>query len=89
MLSEVRAGPYTVRGVSVGGIYTALQVPELDLALDCGVAPRSFAGARTLLLSHGHVDHSGALSALLGIRSLQASLLQEFSIQSSDASPGR
>jgi len=70
MLSEVRAGPYTVRGVSVGGIYTALLVPELDLALDCGVAPRSFAGARTLLLSHGHVDHSGALPTLLGIRSL-------------------
>ena len=37
---------YTVRGVSVGGIYTSLSVRELDVVLDVGLAPRSFAGAR-------------------------------------------
>ena len=71
MLSEIRAGAVTIRGVSVGGIYTALHIPEYDVALDVGLAPRSFAGVRTLLLSHGHVDHAGALSTLLGIRALQ------------------
>ena len=71
MLTQVAAGRYTVRGVSVGGVYTALQVPELDLAFDVGLAPRSFAGVKTLLLSHGHVDHAGALPTLLGIRALQ------------------
>lgn len=70
MLTEVRAGPYTVRGISVGGIYTALHVKELDLLLDCGLAPRSFAGASTLLLSHGHADHIGALTTLVGVRML-------------------
>ncbi|MEZ4365649.1 MAG: MBL fold metallo-hydrolase [Kofleriaceae bacterium] len=70
MLTSVTAGRYTLRGVSLGGVYTALHVPELDLLFDVGVAPRSFAGARTLCLSHGHVDHSGALAALLGIRAL-------------------
>jgi ribonuclease Z len=71
VLTQVTAGRYTVRGVSVGGVYTALNVPELDLAFDVGLAPRSFAGVKTLLLSHGHVDHAGALPTLLGIRALQ------------------
>jgi ribonuclease Z len=66
----VKAGGLTVRGVSVGGVYTSLHVPELDVLLDCGIALRSCAGAGTLLLSHGHADHAGALPALLGIRAL-------------------
>jgi len=70
MITSVRAGQYTVKGVSVGGVYTALAVPELGVALDVGLAPRSFAGMRHLFLSHGHVDHSGALATLLGIRGL-------------------
>jgi ribonuclease Z len=70
MLTEVRAGPYTIRGISVGGIYTALHVRELDVLLDVGLAPRSFAGARAVFLSHGHADHSGALATLLGTRML-------------------
>jgi len=70
MITSVRAGALTVRGVSVGGVYTSLHVPELDVLLDCGIALRSCAGAGTLLLSHGHADHAGALPALLGIRGL-------------------
>jgi len=70
VLTTVRAGGLTVRGVSVGGVYTSLHVPELDVLLDCGIALRSCAGAGTLVLSHGHADHAGALAALLGIRAL-------------------
>ncbi len=70
VLTTVTAGPYTIRGVSVGGVYTSLAVPELGLVLDAGIAPRSAAGLDTILLSHGHVDHVGALPALLGIRAL-------------------
>ncbi len=70
MITEVKAGPYTIRGISVGGVYTSLHVPELDLMLDVGVPLRSAAAAKTLLLSHGHADHVGALGTLLGIRSL-------------------
>lgn len=69
-LLAVQAGPYTVRGVSVAGIYTALQVPELDLLLDAGIALRSFAGTDRLLLSHTHPDHASGLFSLLGIRNL-------------------
>jgi ribonuclease Z len=70
MLTRVRAGGYTIRGVSVGGIYTSLQVRELDLVLDIGLAPRSFAGTKALFLSHGHADHSGALATMIGQRML-------------------
>jgi len=70
MLTEVQAGPYTIRGISVGGVYTSLQVPELGVVLDAGVPLRSFATTDHIFLSHGHSDHSSALGALLGIRGL-------------------
>jgi ribonuclease Z len=70
MLTTVTAGPYTVRGVSVGGVYTSLTVPELGVVFDAGIAPRSAGGVDTIFLSHGHADHVGALPALLGIRAL-------------------
>jgi ribonuclease Z len=70
MLTTVTAGPYTIRGISVGGVYTSLAVPELGILFDAGSSPRSSATIDTILLSHGHVDHIGALPALLGIRGL-------------------
>ena len=70
MLTTVHAGPYTVRGVSVAGLYTTLHIPEIHSVFDIGLAPRSFASARNLFLSHGHPDHAGALGAMLGIRTL-------------------
>lgn len=70
MLTTIRAGDYTIRGVSVGGVYTSLMIPELGIMLDVGLAPRSFAGAGRLFLSHGHVDHVGALTSFLGLRAL-------------------
>ena len=70
MLTTVTAGPYTIRGVSIGGVYTSLSVHELGLLFDVGIPARSLAGVDTILLSHGHVDHVGALPSLLGIRAL-------------------
>lgn len=70
MLTEVRVGPYRIRGVSVGGVYTSLHVPELDVLLDVGIPFRSAAGVGTLLLSHAHADYVGGLGSLLGIRGL-------------------
>ncbi len=70
MIWSIAAGPYTIRGVSLGGVYTSLHVPELDLLFDVGVPLRSAAAASTLCLSHAHADHAGAIGALLGIRAL-------------------
>src|SRR5262249_13887808 len=64
------AGPHSVRGVSVGGVYTSLAVPELGIVFDAGASPRSSCAIDTILLSHGHADHIGALPAFLGIRAL-------------------
>ncbi len=64
------AGPFTVRGISVGGVYTSLSIPELGLLFDVGASPRSFGGIDIVALSHGHADHVGALPALLGLRGL-------------------
>ena len=60
----------SVRGVSVGGVYTSLAVPELGIVFDAGASPRSSCAIDTILLSHGHADHVGALPAFLGIRAL-------------------
>jgi ribonuclease Z len=68
--TAVRAGPYTVRGVSVGGVYTTLQVPELSALLDVGLPLRGFCAADEIFLSHGHVDHMGGLLGLLGVRGM-------------------
>lgn len=70
MITSVSAGALTVRGVSVGGVYTALAVPELGVGLDLGIPLRSLAGIDTLLLSHAHADHVGALGSFLGLRAL-------------------
>ncbi len=70
MITQVQAGALTIRGVSVGGVYTALAVPELGLGLDVGIPLRSLAGIDTLVLSHAHADHVGSLGSFLGLRAL-------------------
>jgi ribonuclease Z len=70
VITSVTAGALTVRGVSVGGVYTSLGVPELSLGFDMGMPLRSLAGIDTLLLSHAHADHVGSLAAFLGLRAL-------------------
>lgn len=68
--ATLSVGPYTVRGVSIGGVYTTLQVPELGVLLDAGIPLRAFAAADRVFLSHGHVDHLGGLLGLLGVRGM-------------------
>lgn len=70
--STVTAGKLTLRGVSLGGVYTSIHVPELDLLLDVGLPLKQAAGVGTLLLSHAHADHVGALVTMLGLRGLHA-----------------
>ena len=68
--ASVSVGPYTVRGVSVGGVYTTVQVPELGVLLDVGIPLRQFSAADRIFLSHGHVDHIGGLLGILGVRGM-------------------
>ena len=69
-VASLSVGPYTVRGISVGGIYTTLQVPELGVLLDVGLPLRAYCAADRVFLSHGHLDHAGGLLGLLGVRGM-------------------
>ena len=64
---EVQAGQVTVRGLSLGGVETCLQVPQFDLLFDVGHCPRSFAGTGRLFITHGHADHAGGLVGPAGL----------------------
>jgi ribonuclease Z len=60
-------------GVSVAGLETCIEVPSLKLLLDLGSCSRTAVNQPFVLLSHGHLDHMGAIAlhaarrALLGM----------------------
>lgn len=70
MLASVSAGPITVEGYSLGGVYTTVGVPELGVLFDIGLGLRRFVGIDHLFISHAHADHIGGLVAWLGLRGL-------------------
>jgi ribonuclease Z len=57
----------------VAGLETCIEVPQLKLLLDLGSCSRSAVNQPLVLLSHGHLDHIGAIAqhaarrALLGM----------------------
>jgi ribonuclease Z len=67
---DLQVGQLSVRGLSLGGIQTCIQVPQFDLLFDIGFLPRSFASTRRLFITHGHGDHTSGLLALLASRQL-------------------
>ncbi len=71
---ELQAGRYTLYGLSIAGCYTSVAVPALDVLFDVGVALRESVRMNHVCLSHGHLDHVGALPALLGMRGLMGRL---------------
>ena len=70
ILTRISLGPYTLTGASLGGLYTAFHIPEVDSLFDVGIALRSGAMASRLFLSHAHLDHLGSLPSLLGMRGM-------------------
>ena len=63
--------PYRVEGISIAGEQTVVHVPELDVAFDIGLCPRAALSAKYVALSHGHMDHSAALSYYFSQRNFQ------------------
>lgn len=60
-----------VRGTSVGGIATCLEVPEWRLTFDLGRASASAVSCSTVLFTHSHADHMGAVAQHAALRALQ------------------
>lgn len=63
--------PYRVYGVSIAGEATCLQIPELDICFDMGVCLRPSLAAKFVAISHGHMDHIGALAYYCSQRRFQ------------------
>jgi len=63
--------PYRVQGYSVAGEATSINIPEMDVCFDMGMAPRSALAAKFCALSHGHMDHVGGLAYWCSQRNFQ------------------
>jgi len=62
-----------VRGLSIGGIETCIDLPGFGVAFDVGRAPEHVIARPTVLFTHGHMDHMGGAAyhcALRGLRRL-------------------
>jgi ribonuclease Z len=60
----------TVHALSIGGIETCFQVPAFDCCLDIGRCPPGATRFRTLLLTHGHIDHASGLPYFVSMRAM-------------------
>lgn len=58
----------TVEGYSRAAVQSCWRVPELKLGFDIGALPARFGETETWLVSHGHLDHLGALPLLAAAR---------------------
>ena len=66
----MRLAGYEVEALSVGGIETCIELPELDLAFDIGRCPASAVKRRRILLTHTHMDHAGGIAYHAATRDL-------------------
>ncbi len=66
----LRLSGIAVDAISVGGMRTCIQLPGLDVAFDMGCCPRAAVHRRTVLFTHAHIDHMGAVIQHCATRSL-------------------
>jgi ribonuclease Z len=60
-----------LEGVSVAGIETCIEVPSFGLLLDLGVCSSTAPNQPRAVVSHGHLDHVGAIALHAARRSLR------------------
>jgi ribonuclease Z len=51
-----------LRGGSVAGVQTCIEVPSFGLLLDVGACSKTAVSLARVLVSHGHLDHVGAIT---------------------------
>lgn len=67
---ELQVAGLTLRGVARGGVQTCVMCPELDVMFDVGAAVPGQLKHPNILVTHGHMDHLGALPPLVSRRAL-------------------
>lgn len=63
--------PYRVQGLSIAGEESVVQIPELDVCFDIGLAPRPALTSKYVALTHGHMDHAAGISYYFSQRNFQ------------------
>lgn len=66
----MRLAGHHVEALSIGGIETCIQLPELDLCFDIGRCPHAAVKRRRVLLTHTHMDHAGGIAYHAATRDL-------------------
>lgn len=66
----VRVAGIEVQGLSVGGIETCIDLPELRLCFDIGRCPKQAVARPTVLFTHAHMDHMGGVAYHTATRAL-------------------
>jgi len=61
---------HRVDAVSVAGVQTCIQLPAFDVCFDIGRCPVSAVHQRTVLITHGHVDHLGGIVHHVALRAM-------------------
>lgn len=59
-----------VKGISIGGVETCIQLPGLDLCFDIGRAPRAAVHRSRVAFTHAHLDHMGGVAMHVATRAL-------------------
>ncbi len=68
---ETSWGPLILAGGSRAGEGTLILLPQFHLALDAGRPHRALPAMKTVLVSHGHMDHIGGIGYWASQRQLQ------------------
>ena len=67
-----------LKGVSLGGIRTCLELPEWNLIVDLGAVDQQQVYAQRVLLTHAHLDHLGGLANHIALRELMGQPSAEY-----------
>jgi ribonuclease Z len=60
-----------VRGHSIGGLETCIDLPQFRIAFDVGRAPEHAIARPTILFTHAHMDHMGGVAYHCATRALR------------------